>query len=233
MNYKRRFFQMLLLLTISGSTPLLASDQDPWQNLNPSQQAAVKSGKQILINEEMPNDPWPCFHVYRITSATPTQVAAVFWDVAYDANYIPDCLKSTVNGHPAMNMVDATYEIKVPFLPNEISKVRSKVKTLSGDGYKIEWHVLASRYSKSSQGNVILVPYQKGTLIAYTNYVVPGSSIAGLLKGAAENQVQATVTAIAQQVESEVKSSPAQLADQIQQLKRALGLAEYSQIPKN
>ena len=223
MNYKQRLF--LLLVSIASLAPLYASqdNDNPWNDLNPSQQALVKQGQQILINENISNNPWPCFHVYRITTATPLQVAAVFWDVAYDANYIPDCLKSTVNDHPALNMVDATYVIKVPFLSNEISKVRSAVKVIPGGGYKIEWNVISSKYSKSGKGSVLAVPYENGALISYSNLVVPGSSIAVILRGQAESQVQKTVTAIAAQAEREVKQSPEQLAEQVKQLKKALG----------
>ncbi|MFI0348248.1 MAG: hypothetical protein ACH346_05715 [Chthoniobacterales bacterium] len=239
MNYKQRLLILLLSIScIASSDRLLSKAADPeqgvlggqksdnpWNDLSRAQQRRVKQGEQVLVNENIPNDPWPCFHVYRITTATPIQVAAVFWDVAYDANYIPDCLKSIVNGHPALNMVDATYEIRVPFLPNEVSKVRSLVKTVPGGGYKIEWNVLSSKYSKSGRGSVLALPYENGSLISYSNLVVPGSSIAVILRGQAESQVQKTVAAMATQAETEVKKSPEQLTAQIQQLEKALGVS--------
>ena len=193
-----------------------------WETLTASQQAVLNNGKQILVTEKIPNAIWPRFHIYRLIPAAPRDVEAVFWDVNDDTNYVPDCIKVTVDSHPAPNIVEVTYYLNIPFLPQEVSLVRTEVTLLPQGIYNNTWTVLSSKYSQSGSGSFLIVPCRKGSLICYTNFVVPKSSIACMLRSQAESQIKATVKAIAQRVEYQLKEAPQHHAEQLQQIDVAL-----------
>ena len=196
--------------------------QSLWKALTTSQQEVLQSGKQLLTTEEVPHAIWPRFRIYRLVTAAPRDVEAVFWDVLDDTNYVPECTKVTVDDRPAFNIVDATYYLNVPFLPQEISKVRTEVTLLPRGIYNNTWTVVSSTYSQSGAGSFLIVPHHQGSLVCYTNFVVPKSSIACLLRNQAESQIKATVKAIAQRVEYQLKKDHQHHAEQIKQLDAAL-----------
>ena len=193
-----------------------------WETLTASQQEVLNTGKQILVTEKIPNAIWPRFHIYRLIPAAPRDVEAIFWDVNDDINYVPDCMKVTVDSRPAPNIVEATYYLNIPFLPQEVSLVRTEVTLLPQGIYNNTWTILSSKYSQSGSGSFLIVPHNKGSLICYTNFVVPKSSIACMLRSQAESQIKATVKAIAQRVEYQLKEAPQHHAEQLQQIDAAL-----------
>ena len=193
-----------------------------WETLTASQQEVLNTGKQILVTEKIPNAIWPRFHIYRLIPAAPRDVEAIFWDVNDDINYVPDCMKVTVDSRPAPNIVEATYYLNIPFLPQEVSLVRTEVTLLPQGIYNNTWTILSSKYSQSGFGSFLIVPHNKGSLICYTNFVVPKSSIACMLRSQAESQIKATVKAIAQRVEYQLKEAPQHHAEQLQQIDAAL-----------
>ena len=193
-----------------------------WETLTASQQEVLNTGKQILVTEQIPNAIWPRFHIYRLVPAAPRDVEAVFWDVNDDAHYVPDCMKVTVDSRPAPNIVEATYYLNIPFLPQEVSLVRTEVTLLPQGIYNNTWTVLSSKYSQSGSGSFLIAPQNKGSLICYTNFVIPKSSIACMLRSQAESQIKATVKAIAQRVEYQLKEAPQYHAEQLQQIDAAL-----------
>ena len=220
---KNLFILQLLFLVVLGSSSLWAtSEDDLWNNLDEHQQALLHEGQQVLVVEEMSHYPWPYFHIYRLLPATPLQSASIFWDVEYAPHYIPNCLKVSINAHPASYIMEITYELKMPIFSKEISTVRDEVQVVSHGGYKISWDILSSKYSRSGRGSFLVVPHEGGALLCYSSFVHPGSSIASLLRKPAENRLQETVTAIADQIIKEVKECPEQLSKQEQELERSL-----------
>lgn len=219
---KKIIFKIFLLVAIFSSSVFAATEKDLWSDLDARQQELLKGGRSVLIAEHVSAAPWPSFHVYRLLAVTPLQAAAVFWDVEYAPHYVPDCLKVSMEGSPKPNAIIVNYEISVPFLPKDHSKVRDEISELPGGGYKISWDVLQSTYSKSGQGSFIVLPYGSGTLLCYSNFINPGSAIAFLLQKQAQGRVEATATAIAHQIECEAQQAPQQLAAQVEQLKNAL-----------
>lgn len=195
-----------------------------WDTLTASQQEVLNAGKQILVTEEIPKAIWPRFHIYRLIPASPRDVEAVFWDVNDDINYVPDCTKVTIKSRPAPNIIEAIYYLNIPFLPQEVSQVRTEVTLLPHGIYNNTWTVLSSRYSQSGSGSFLIVPHQKGSLIRYTNFVVPKSSIACMLRNQAETELRQTVKAIAKRVEYQLKKTPQHHAEQLEQIDAALNL---------
>ena len=205
------------------ATSCVAQTLDPWSSLNESQHAFLHEGKQVLVTEKIKDAPWPCFHIYRLVHGTPMEAAAVFWDAENAPNFIPHCVKVTVDARPAKDIAEICYELQIPIFSNEVSKVRNTLKSFPHEGgYEIFWDVLYSKYAKSGRGSFLAVPHEHETLICYTNFVDPGSIIAPLLRSHAEKQVQETVAAIVAQIEQEVQKNPEQLLKQEEQLKKAL-----------
>lgn len=177
---------------------------DYWEGLSTRQRDILASGEPLILEEEVPGNPWPRFIVYHLVKATPAEVAAVFWDLRLDPEYIPNCISVTIVGSPAPNVLDGEYTLKMPFfLPDEVYVSRNTLRRYSEDHYEISWEVLRSRYTKSCHGSLNLQKLDKGTLLRYTNIVEPGSKIAGIMKNSASRQVLASVKALVSQVLSE------------------------------
>ena len=213
---------LVLFLWLVGISQNSWAADTLWSTLTASQQETLNAGKQILVTEEIPKAIWPRFHIYRLITAAPRDIEAVFWDVNDDPRYVPDCMKVTVDSRPAPNIVEVTYYLNIPFLPQEVSQVRTEVTLLPLGIYNNTWTVLSSKYSQSGSGSFLIVPHNKGSLICYTNFVVPKSSIACMLRSQAESQIKATVKAIAQRVEYQLKEAPQHHAEQLQQIDVAL-----------
>ncbi len=194
-----------------------------WDTLTGAQQNVLKSGKMLLVTEKVANAVWPRFHIYLLIPASPRDIEAAFWDIMDDPNYVPGCTKISINNRPAPNIVDATYYLNVSFLPQEVSQVQTKVTLLPNDIYNNTWTILSSTYSQSGSGSFLIVPHQQGSLICYTNFVIPKSSIASLLRYQAESQLKLTVKAIAQRVIYQLKAPPQHHVEQLKQLDAALG----------
>ncbi|HLB32845.1 MAG TPA: hypothetical protein VJK54_01295 [Chthoniobacterales bacterium] len=214
-------FGAMLFLMATSLTSVLAVEEDPWNDLTSTQQAELTKGKSVFITEEIPGHSWPSFTIYQLIAASPIQAAAVFWDVEYASHFVPDCLNVSISKCPAPNILEATYEIKMPIFSNEFSTVCNKVCALSCGGYQIMWQFLKSKYSKSGVGSFLVVQHEGKTLLRYRTLVTPSSSIACLLRGRAESQVKAVVVAIVDQINNEVKKSKGLLAKQVEQLEKA------------
>jgi hypothetical protein len=212
----------LLCAFLGVSASLWAGDL--LDELSPSQQAEVKKGEQILITEDIEGKPWPKVKVYRIIDATPEEVAAVFCDFSNAKSFVPKLLKSEISNRVSPTVVEVDYGVDVPILPDEYYTVRNTIKSTGKDTYKIEWKLLRAVQTKDSLGSMRVEPFGDGKcLMAYHNLVVPGSGMAGLLRGKAIEQMRDTVTAIGEHAESQKTGNPAGLKKQVEALRAALG----------
>jgi ribosome-associated toxin RatA of RatAB toxin-antitoxin module len=163
--------------------------------------ARLNSGKPVILEEEIPGNPWPRFTIYQLVKASPSQVAAVFWDCEKDSEYIPNCTKVSVLSRPSPYVVEAEYTLRMPFLiPDEIYVSRNEIHRGQDGSYDVTWKVLNSRYTKSCSGSLRLEEHDGGTLIRYSNLVEPGSRIAKLLKASASRQVVESVQSLVDRV---------------------------------
>lgn len=186
-------------------------------------QSQIRKGEQISINENISGKPWPKVRIYRTVNATPEEVAAVFCDYDNAKAYVPNVLKSTVSNRVSACTVDIDYGLDVPILPDEFYTTRNTVKASEPNGYRIDWKLLRAVQTKDSVGSLRIEPFEGGkALICYENLVTPGSSMAGLLKGKAIQQMGETVAAIAARVESQKASRPADLKREVEELREML-----------
>jgi hypothetical protein len=215
------------LLLLAGATALLSAEESMWSALTQQQHAQLLAGKQVVLEEEISGKPWPRFTIYHLVKGTPADVAAIFWDCELDPKYIPDCLSVRIISRTAPWIHDGEYTLKMPlFLPDEVYVSRNELKRHSATSYEISWKVLRSRYSESCSGSLRMQEHDGKTLLCYSNLVVPGSRIAGLLRSTAGNQVVSSVQALVRQIASEIETRPQLLEQQLHSLEHALETAK-------
>ena len=217
----RPLFCFLLLL--AGATASLSAEEQTWSALTKQQKEQLLSGKQVVVEEDIPGKPWPRFTIYHLVKAKQSEVAAIFWDCELDPKYIPNCLSVRIVSQPSLWINEGEYTLKMPlFLPDEVYVSRNELKKLSPNSYEISWKVIKSRYTESCSGSLRIEEHDGMTLLRYSNLVVPGSRIAGLLRSTAGTQVIASVHALVRQVNSEVERAPRLLEQQLQALEHSL-----------
>jgi hypothetical protein len=185
-------------------------------------QSQVKKGEQVSINENISGKPWPKVWIYRTVNATPEEVAAVFCDYDNAKAYVPNVLKSKISNRLSACTVDIDYGLDVPILPDEFYTTRNTLKASGPDGYRIDWKLVRAVQTKDSVGCLRIEPFDGKALICYENLVTPGSSMAGLLKGKAIQQMGETVAAIAARVESQKTQRPEELKREVEALREML-----------
>jgi hypothetical protein len=221
-----RLFAGFLLL-LAGATASLSAEESMWSALTQQQHAQLLAGKQVVLEEEISGKPWPRFTIYHLVKGTPADVAAIFWDCELDPKYIPDCLSVRIISRTAPWIHDGEYTLKMPlFLPDEVYVSRNELKRHSATSYEISWKVLRSRYSESCSGSLRMQEHDGKTLLCYSNLVVPGSRIAGLLRSTAGNQVVSSVQALVRQIAWEIETRPQLLEQQLHSLEHALETAK-------
>ena len=220
---------LLLFLPLTACLDA-ASKSSMWAGLSSQQQELLSSGKPLVLEEAVPGNPWPRYTVYMLVNASAAQSAAVFWDCELDSKYVPNCLSVKLVGAPQPWIREGEYTLKMPMmLPNEVYVSQNEMHAAESPGvYEISWNVLRASYIKGSKGNLRIEPFGKGSeqeskaLLRYTNLVMPGSSIAGLLQSMARSEVIQSVKALSTQIEQERVSNPQLLDHQIQEMSRVI-----------
>ena len=221
----RRLFALLLLWCSTGLLSA-AVEQTMWKSLTSQQQALLSGGNPLVIEENAGDNPWPRYVVYRVIGSSAERTAAVFWDCELDNQYVPNCVSVRTVSHPQPGVVNAEYTLKMPmFLPDEVYISQNELRSPSPGTFEISWKVLHARYISGSTGSIrvepLVIPGLAGprSLMRYSNLVLPGGKIAGLLKSQARSEVIDSVNALARQVEQE----SSQLAcRQISEMNKAL-----------
>jgi hypothetical protein len=191
--------------------------------LTDGHQSQVKKGEQIAVSEKVAGKPWPKVKIYRTVNATPEEVAAVFCDFNHAKDYVPNVLKSVVSNRVSPCVVDVDYGLDVPILPDEYYTTRNSLTSPAPNTYRVDWKLLRAVQTKDSVGSLRVEPFDGGkALICYENLVIPGSSMAGLLKRKALQQMGETVAAIAARVESQKTQHPQNLKRSVEALREML-----------
>jgi hypothetical protein len=190
-----------------------ASTIPSWEELSTKQQSQLSSGKALVIEEEVPGEPWPILTIYQIADCSPEVIAGVFWDSELDTKYL-----ST----PSVQVAEFT--LKMPFfLPDEVYTSRIELIPQPPGRYKITWRILESRYAKSCNGSVLLESLSGKTLIRYRNFMAPHSRVAVLMRSPAKDRVVESVRSLVKQAERETRESPQLIRQQQKDLMQALG----------
>ena len=232
--------RLLALCVVAAFAPAPVRAQSPaapiTAELTAAQRSVVNSGKQLFVTVDVKGASWPRTIVYRVVAATPEEAAAVFTDYARHASYIPELKKSVVSRVVDAATAEVDYTLDVPIFPDEDYTVRDRLRryAVAADtaaaAYRVDWTLVRASSTKSTVGHVRFEPYrhprtgQAATLMAYDNFVVPGSSLAGvgLVRRQAMRQVQATAESIALEVERQRRADPAAIQHSVARLRAAL-----------
>lgn len=191
------------------------------EGLDAAERAKVVAGQQVVRMEEMPGKPWPRIRIIQRVAATPEEVAAVFFDYRNAKSYVPKVIKSEISKTVSPCVLEVDYGIDVPLLPNELYTARNSLSR-AGEGYRVDWVLLRALQTKSSEGSLLVEPFEGGSVLRYTNLVTPGSGMAVVLRIPAIDQMKSTVSAIVRQVERQKTQHPLELARQVAALRSAL-----------
>jgi len=218
---------LVLILALSGAVVALKSaraEGEVWNGLPHFEQRELLAGKTVEFEENVEESVWPRFIIYHLVKASPSAVAAVFWNCEKDPEYIPNCTSVKILESPERSVVNAQYTLSMPFfLPDEVYISRNQDKKLADHDYDIVWKVTQSRYSKSSIGSLRVAEHDGMCLIRYTNLVIPSSRFAGMLRNSAGKQVMESVKALVAQVLMEHEKAPELLEKQVRALDQSVG----------
>ncbi len=158
---------------------------------------------------------WPEFHVFEKVKATPEEAAAVFADFENHKKYFGslNITQSHVVSGLGTSVEEIDYYLNV-FLASDDYRCRDQISYDPAHGsYQVNWDVIQSSqsYIKGeipqvwSHGNAHFESFAGGTLIAYTNLVMPKNSLAssGWIIDRGESTVMQTVHLLVQQIEKE------------------------------
>jgi hypothetical protein len=191
-------------------------------DLTSAQRDIVKSGKQVMMTQEVEGKPWPRVKIYQVVAATPEEVAAVFVDYNNAKLYTPNLLKSEIVKTTSPTVKEIDYGVDIPILPDEYYTARNTLSCPEKGVYRIDWKLLRAVQTKASEGCIRIEPFEDRALICYQNLVTPGSIMAGLLRGKALEQMRETVAALAQRVEKQKTANSADLDREVKELRAAL-----------
>ena len=198
--------------------------------LTPVQRQALARGEAVVVHRDSAGAPWPAVTVYRLIRATPEEAAAVFTDYGDHRHYIPDVKRSRVARVVDRLTADVDYTLAVPVFDDEDYTVRDHIAAYDGGrGYRVDWTMLRASSARAIAGSVRFEPWgdagaRGATLMAYHNFVVPGSRLAGIgfVRTRALGQMHETARAIAARVEERRTIDPDAIARGVARLRAAL-----------
>jgi hypothetical protein len=187
------------LVMLSAAIPAMANPGLP-ADLSAAQLQTLKSGKLVVNSIKVPGGPWPRLQVYTLVNAPVFSVEAVFRDYEGAASYIPNLVSANVLSQPSPNIYEVKYTSSMPLVGQTSNTVRN-IYSYDGDALVVKWSLMESSLADESTGELRVEPYGAGSVLRYTNYVKPKSSLAVLAKSAALSEVKQTVTAIKKEAE--------------------------------
>jgi len=164
-------------------------------DLSADQLSSLNSGTMVVRSVDVPGGPWPRLIVYTKVAAPVSAVEGVFRDYAGASSYIPNLVSADVLAHPSPDIYDVKYTSKMPLVGQTSNTVRNTY-SYDGSALVVSWNLLESGMADVSTGELRVEPDGTGSIIRYTNYVKPKSSLAVIAKSAALSEVKKTVAAI-------------------------------------
>ena len=237
MNSRTVALQLLLLSSALGGAAELAAPSQPsvagrvYEELTPEHKRILDQGGQVFVSRDVEGSPWPAVTIYQFIAASPEAAAAVFIDYDRHHTYVPEVRHSRVSLVADPTTVEVDYVLRVPLVSDERYTVRNRLTTYhDGASYRIDWTLVRASSTKATTGHVRFEPHRAttpdtdGTIMAYSNFVTPGSRLArlGMIKRRALQQMRETAAAIAKRVDATRANDPALLEQQLGVLRAAL-----------
>lgn len=192
------------------------------EDLDCKQSEEVARGGQVVILQTVEGKPWPKVRIYQKVTATPQEVAAVFFDYKNAKAFVPKVIKSDISRQVSPCVAEVDYGVDIPILPDEYYTALNTMTSEADGGYLVTWSLVKALQTKASEGSLRIERWKDGTVIRYTNLVTPGSVMAGILRTPAIEQMKNTVRAIVSRVEKQKAEKPVELREEIRCLESAL-----------
>jgi hypothetical protein len=221
---------ILALVPLVQST--VAPPQQAAVELAATQRAAVDRGTPVLLTRERPGSPWPEVTVLIFIDATPEEATALFVDYDLHASYMPSVKRSRISRVLDPVTAEVDYTVDLPLVSDENYTVRDRLVAEDSGRFRVDWTLIRATSIKATVGFARFAPYtnartgRTGTLLEYTNFVTPGSRLAGLgfIKKRAVRQVEETARAIARKGATE-HQQPEALRARVTALRAAVARA--------
>lgn len=209
----------------------------PPMSVSAEERKTLDRGEMIFVDSiELPGRSWPRVCTYQFIKAGSESSIAVLTDFARQHDYIPRVIHSEVVPSTSKSFIrHVAYVIDLPLAGDEVDTLREEVGRMGGgsEGYTLTWHALASSGTNAIDGSATFVPWHNastggnGTLMIYEQAVDPKGWVTRVwfIKRRGLDAVRDATTAIARQVEMEVASQPAVLANQIADFRETLARA--------
>jgi len=218
-----------LALFLSSAKVFAGSALEDFQRLTPAEQKAVQDGGQVV--QFGTETPWPSVILYQRVHVTPEEATAVFFDYAYQKEYIPNLI-TVVPNQVSSTVYDVDYLVKIPFVPTwlggtEKYRVRDELATYdNGHAYEFKWKLVPGHgeTTQSSDGSLKVEGFGTDTLLVYYSYIIPGriGSGNGYVVDGAKDAVKKAFTAIVNQIEKVKSDYNPFLQTKIEKLREAL-----------
>lgn len=193
------------------------------EDLSFTENYRLAAGKPLVLEADVPGEPWPVLTIRQVVNCPPEVLAGVFWDSELDSSYLPGCLAVRILSKPQSFLQEAEFRLKMPlFLPEEVYVSRIELLPRRGGVIRILWNVTDSRYAKSCAGEIRIESFEGKSLMCYRNFMVPKSRVAVLLRGPAKDRVVESVASLVAQAEKEFKFMPVLVERQQRELREAL-----------
>lgn len=174
---------------------------DLTSGLSSDQIKAIQSGQMVVTQKDVPGGVWPQLTVYTRVNAPVATVDRVFRDYAHASDFQPSIISAKVINQPGPNVYDVEYTQKLPLFGTTSFTVRNTFNE-NGGALDVSWTLLKSSMADISEGSLRVEPNGNGSVMRYTNYVKPKlGALAGVAKGAALDEVKATVSALKAEAE--------------------------------
>ncbi|MCX7868801.1 MAG: SRPBCC family protein, partial [Terrimicrobiaceae bacterium] len=120
------------------------------------------------------------------------------------ASYIPGLKSAEVLARPDKDTYDVRYTSAMPVAGETRSTVRNTYTRENG-ALVVRWRLIEADMADESTGELRVEPNGAGSILRYTNFVRPKSSLAAIAKFAALSEVKKTVAAL--RAESEKRAN--------------------------
>lgn len=203
----------LLILVISILYVMTASAQSDLflgtkLGLSEEEIKELKSGKKIVKYKEIPNAPWPEITYFSIVNATPLESLSLFSAYDIQKDYIPNLIKSTPIKEISSIDIHTQYELKMPFPLTNAHYIHGAKIFKHKDYYETSWYLVESTSTKKLDGNALFYPYENKTIFIYRSFIEPKSALGSLVKKMMFKDVEKTISAIINFIETTKEKNP-------------------------
>ncbi len=166
--------------------------------------------------------PWPELTIKTTVKSSGKEAMAVFSALSYQYKYVPDMLVSKIEKVHSKLVIDTYYEMHVPFPFKNAKYTHRSFLKKENQHYVLDWKMIKSNSTKDAEGRAVFVDLKDGECeFTYTTFVLPDSSLAGLVRGLFEKNSINAVRAIVTHVEFLKKNNPKVLEDLVVELDKA------------